>query len=690
MAYDLNAQIQALRDIRALASHGAGVKVAVLDGGIDQNHPDLSRHGLVNKTEGATLHGTAVASLIAGETTGIAPGVALIEVPVFQENARGDLQGCSQLVLAKAIRSSLEAGAQVINVSGANLSNSGHPSDEIRRAVDACEEAEVQIVASLGNDGLMIDTVPAAVDGVLAVGAHDIQGEIAAFNNLGPRLQRKAVFAPGVDIRFQSDGHMTRISGSSFATPIVAGTAALIRAHQPGISNADLREIILEASVPYAVSGNFEQANLSALSRLDFVALLEKLGPTRGHVITQDKSFSERKDSPMSEENIDTLVAPAEYAHNEVAAEAAAEVAPAEVSPADASPTPQQAAPAAPAVPAAPALPLGKIHDPAANTFVHDPAAALVQPQALRANVAAEDKIFAFGTIGYDFANETNRDYFQQAMYSLGEQHPHLKPLVPENEVSMARFLSFRDANGNQPYMDASTALDWVLKVDGIPVYAIRPQDQFAILEFAKLLEYLIEQTGLTPAEMNQTDVDTPTLMTRKNEAADGVQKIDRVSIAGNIIGQTRLYNGHVVPIVSPILRGMFAWNPSALAEAALGDSPKKSEVEGLRNFLERIYYELRNKGSEPSHRALNFAATNAHQAAEVFVDALDRRMELNAISVERSPVSRPGSDFWDVIMEFFDPENKDRRARRLYRYTIDVSGMMPVTFGPLRSWNAH
>jgi PatG C-terminal len=60
--------------------------------------------------------------------------------------------------------------------------------------------------------------------------------------------------------------------------------------------------------------------------------------------------------------------------------------------------------------------------------------------------------------------------------------------------------------------------------------------------------------------------------------------------------------------------------------------------------------------------------------------------MILDRINVDRSPFCRMDSDCWDVQLTFFDPEN-NRRARRVYRFTIDVSDAMPVTVGDVRSW---
>jgi hypothetical protein len=122
------------------------------------------------------------------------------------------------------------------------------------------------------------------------------------------------------------------------------------------------------------------------------------------------------------------------------------------------------------------------------------------------------------------------------------------------------------------------------------------------------------------------------------------------------------------------------------MGDEAYSDKQK----EQLSNFLNRVYYELRNRGIESHERAINYAATNAYQMKEVFDDAYKENLFLNKISAESSPVCRPDSDCWDVILEFFNPKERLTVARKLYRYTIDVSDLMPVTVGALRSWYAY
>ena len=108
---------------------------------------------------------------------------------------------------------------------------------------------------------------------------------------------------------------------------------------------------------------------------------------------------------------------------------------------------------------------------------------------------------------------------------------------------------------------------------------------------------------------------------------------------------------------------------------------------QALHSFLQRVYYDLRSMGQTARDRALNFAATNAFQAATVFANALASGMELDGIEIGKSPFCRINSDCWDVRLTFFDPDNHDR-ARRVFLFTLDVADSLPVTVGEVHAWS--
>jgi hypothetical protein len=157
--------------------------------------------------------------------------------------------------------------------------------------------------------------------------------------------------------------------------------------------------------------------------------------------------------------------------------------------------------------------------------------------------------------------------------------------------------------------------------------------------------------------------------------------------------------NSQRVPIILPEIRGMRSWSADALTQAVLGDRPGAEgpeqtlwdqQAEGITDFLDRVYYELANMGTSPPERAVNYAATNLYQVATVFGDAVADELSLDKIEVERSPLCRPNSDCWDVKLSLFNPKQRQERARDIYRLTVDVSEVLPVTIGRLRKWAAY
>jgi len=222
--------------------------------------------------------------------------------------------------------------------------------------------------------------------------------------------------------------------------------------------------------------------------------------------------------------------------------------------------------------------------------------------------------------------------------------------------------------------LSEAKALIWTLNIELTPVYAIEPVGPFARDVYAVLQELLSGQI----------------------QAEDSADYVERVSIPGRLTGRTvKLFSGQVVPVIEPEnTRGMYGWKVNNLVTAAIETVRATTEEVNeagmqrtLDSFLNRIYYDLRNLGTTSQDRALNFAATNAFQAASTFAEAVAQGMELDSITVEKSPFCRIDSDCWDVKLKFFDPENS-RRAKKVFRFTIDVSDVIPVTLGEVRSWS--
>lgn len=205
---------------------GKGIRIAILDTGIAPHASLASADISLMRSEGTATpvdengHGTAVASLIAGNDNfaqGLAPAAELLVYPVLDAMGRGDAFG-----IAAAIVSAVDHGAQIISISAGSATEA----PVLREAVAYAAARDVVIVAAAGNDNSSQALYPAAYETVIAVGAIDANGNVAHFSNSGPTLD---LAAPGVGIySAYLENHYIQFSGTSAATPIVAGAIAAI------------------------------------------------------------------------------------------------------------------------------------------------------------------------------------------------------------------------------------------------------------------------------------------------------------------------------------------------------------------------------------------------------------------------------------------------------------------------------
>ncbi|MEU5977218.1 S8 family serine peptidase [Streptomyces sp. NPDC047315] len=256
---------------------GSGVTVAVLDTGVDAAHPDLkgkvvgaANFSLSPGTEDRHGHGTHVASTVAGTGAksggafkGVAPGAKVLNAKVLSDFGSGTDSG-----IMAGIDWAVAQGADVVNLSLGGTDSIGV--DPVEAQVNAVtEKSGVLFAIAAGNSGPDARTLgsPGAADAALTVGAVDGEERLAEFSSRGPRLGDSAVkpdvTAPGVGVTAASaagsliersvgqrpEGYVT-ISGTSMATPHVAGAAALLKQQHPGWQAAELKSALVGSAVP--------------------------------------------------------------------------------------------------------------------------------------------------------------------------------------------------------------------------------------------------------------------------------------------------------------------------------------------------------------------------------------------------------------------------------------------------------
>lgn len=249
---------------------GNGVKVAVLDTGIDVNHPDLA--GQIDDTAsfvpGEAIadingHGTHVAGTIVGtgaasggDYRGVAPGADLIVGKVL---GGPDGYGQDSWVMA-GMQWAAESGADVVSMSlGDTVPSDG--SDPMSQMVDALSaQYGTLFVIAAGNSGPESISTPGAAASALTVAATDKQDNLAWFSSTGPLAVSGAmkpdIAAPGVDITAARSQEMTdggeglyrTISGTSMATPHVSGAAAILAQQHPDWTFAQLKEQLMSSA----------------------------------------------------------------------------------------------------------------------------------------------------------------------------------------------------------------------------------------------------------------------------------------------------------------------------------------------------------------------------------------------------------------------------------------------------------
>lgn len=237
------------------------VRVAVIDQGIDMNHPELKdkllpSYNAVNPMSAGKpdFHGTHVAGILGSSKGngiggyGVNPNVEILPIDVFD---RG--YGAPDYAIAQGILYAIEKDAKVINLSLGGPFPSQIVDDAVKKAIDK----GIVIVAAAGNSGDDAPNYPAAYEGVISVGNIDEKKKLAVDSSFGASVD---VVAPGENIynaiyEYEKKSSFRHMSGTSMASPVVAGVASLLLSKNPSLTPAEIEYILKHTSDDLGAKG---------------------------------------------------------------------------------------------------------------------------------------------------------------------------------------------------------------------------------------------------------------------------------------------------------------------------------------------------------------------------------------------------------------------------------------------------
>ncbi|MEK4171267.1 S8 family peptidase [Lysinibacillus sp. FSL L8-0312] len=226
------------------------VTVAVIDSGVDFKHPDLKSQVLPPYNAAAPAnttypgdHGTHVAGIIAAAKDngigghGVNPKAKLLPIDVFNGK-----EGANDFIIAQGILYAIEQGVDVINMSLGGYGESPLMKEAVQKAVDS----GITIVAAAGNESTDEYSFPASYEGVISVGSTNERNKLSSYSNYGPSVD---VVAPGEEIYStvhddKKGSSFVKFSGTSMASPVVAGVASLLKSKYPHLKPHEIEAIL--------------------------------------------------------------------------------------------------------------------------------------------------------------------------------------------------------------------------------------------------------------------------------------------------------------------------------------------------------------------------------------------------------------------------------------------------------------
>ena len=242
------------------------VNVAVIDGPVFMQHPDLNHERLCEVTGGdgsigapqngaACTHGTFVTGILAAKRSSAAPAICpdctILIRPIFADASVGveGMPSATQQQLATAIVECIDRGARIINLSLAVVGRSSHGEELLKDALQQTVKQGVIVVAAAGNQGTLGSSILTGHPWVISVVACDPRGYPTRESNLGRSIGQRGLSAPGDGIAsLAAEGGSLTLGGTSVAVPFVTGAIALLLSEFPSASASDVRLAVSQAS----------------------------------------------------------------------------------------------------------------------------------------------------------------------------------------------------------------------------------------------------------------------------------------------------------------------------------------------------------------------------------------------------------------------------------------------------------
>lgn len=441
------------------------LRIAILDGAADLTTTEHRQATAV-----ASDHGTRVTTIITGHprgrVIGLCPRCTALNINIFPDG----LSTCSQDLLAKSIQEAISLGANIINISAAQLESVDRIATSLAEAIEDAHERDVLVISATGNHGCACDTIPASLFGVLAVGAHDRAGRPLPSSNWGPGQRYEGIVAPGVDIPAAClGGAICNSTGTSFAAAIVSAISALLMSlqlqHGVRPSGLLIKKILLDSCNPCSFDSEMTcpptlRGTLNVSRAVDvLLSTLVKHKKSEKSMTTSTMESSESNGNwatqPLEEGSIPT---------NDMLIQ---------------TPREDGLRPAG--------CGCGCTSNPVETTTSRE-----VRPQL----------IYAIGRLGISFTTQTRRDSLWRTVN--GGKVGDLKPISDDD---------LRNLFSRQPYQAQSVV--WTLSRTEVPLYAIVPTGAFA----AETYKFLVEQWSDSDVEF----ISVPGILGGKIQLHDGM-----------------------------------------------------------------------------------------------------------------------------------------------------------------------